>query len=112
MMNATTGQWLSLTDHVRQSIFKILWTLRGTRIMRRSLFSLLPELIDAPTDEIHLAKVRASAVLAIVRHEPRFSVKSVVFRVTEGAVLMVMSGWINGTLHTIDYPFVQNGVGR
>ena len=101
MMNAKTGQWMSLSEHIRQSVHKILWTLRGTRLMRRWFGSLLPELIDAPTDHYHLAQLRAATVLALVRHEPRLVIQQVTFDVAEARVYIRIDGSTNGQVLTI-----------
>ena len=65
MMNAQTGQWMTRHEHIQQSVHKILWTMRGTRLMRRWFGSFLPALIDAPTDHYHLSQLRAAAVLSL-----------------------------------------------
>ena len=96
MMNAQTGQWMTLHEHIQQSVHKILWTMRGTRLMRRWFGSLLPELIDAPTDHYRLAQLRAAAVLSMVRHEPRLVIQQVTFDVAEGQVKLHINGSANG----------------
>ena len=101
MMNAHTGQWMSLSEHIRQSVHKILWTLRGTRLMRRWFGSLLPELVDAPTDHYRLAQLRAATVLALVRQEPRLVIQKVTFDVAEGRVSIRIEGNSNGQVLTI-----------
>ena len=47
-LNAATGRPIADLEHIRQSIADILATPIGTRVMRRSYGSLLPELIDQP----------------------------------------------------------------
>jgi len=48
--NASTGRALEGTEHLVQSLADILGTPLGTRAMRRDYGSLLPELIDQPTN--------------------------------------------------------------
>ena len=101
MMNAQTGQWMTRHEHIQQSVHKILWTLRGTRLMRRWFGSLLPELVDAPTDHYRLAQLRAATVLALVRQEPRLVIQKVTFDVAEGRVSIRIEGSSNVQVLTI-----------
>ncbi len=47
-MSRSTGQALTDTDHIRQSIGDILRTPIGSRVMRRNYGSLLSAMIDQP----------------------------------------------------------------
>ena len=101
MMNAQTGQWMTRHEHIQQSVHKILWTMRGTRLMRRWFGSFLPALIDAPTDHYHLSQLRAAAVLSLVRHEPRLIIQQVTFDVAEARVYIRIDGSANGQAMSI-----------
>ena len=71
-MHTSTGQRLSDLDHIRQSIGKILSTPIGTRVMRRSFGSMLPELLDHPLTEQTAVQLYAATATALWLHEPRF----------------------------------------
>lgn len=71
-INATTGQALGGTAHVKQSIRDILTTRIGTRVMRRDYGSRLPELVDNPMGELLKVELFAATAEALVRWEPRF----------------------------------------
>lgn len=70
-MNAETGQWIDDIDHVRQSIHKIITTLFNTRVMRRELFSIIPELIDQPFNRVTRLRLMAATAGAVIEHETR-----------------------------------------
>lgn len=76
-MNATTGRQLGDLDHIRQSIRDILTTPVGSRIMRRTYGSLLPELIDQPANPSNRLRLMAATVMAIIQWEPRIAVNNV-----------------------------------
>lgn len=71
-MHTSTGQQLGDLDHIRQSIGKILSTPIGTRVMRRSFGSMLPELLDHPLTERTAVQLYAATATALHLHEPRF----------------------------------------
>lgn len=66
-----TGQRLTETAHIAQSVGDILSTPLGTRVMREDYGSLVPELIDQPQTPALDLKLAAAAFMAIVRWEPR-----------------------------------------
>lgn len=69
--NRHTGQRLTETAHIAQSVGDILSTPIGTRVMREDYGSLVPELIDHPQTPALDLKLAAAAFMAIVRWEPR-----------------------------------------
>lgn len=77
MMNRTTGLAMDEAEHIRQSIHDILTTPIGSRIMRRTYGSLLPELIDHPANPANRLRLLSATVMAIVRWEPRVMIASV-----------------------------------
>jgi phage baseplate assembly protein W len=77
MMSRDTGRRLDEVDHIRQSIRDILTTPVGSRIMRRDYGSLLPELIDQPSNPANRLRLMAATVMAIIQWEPRVSVNNV-----------------------------------
>jgi len=77
MMSRDTGRRLDEVDHIRQSIRDILTTPVGSRVMRRDYGSLLPELIDQPSNPANRLRLMAATVMAIIQWEPRVSVNNV-----------------------------------
>lgn len=71
-MNQKTGRALSDYDHLSQSITKILTTPIASRIKRRTVGSLVPDLIDDPTNEHSVILLYAATATALMLHEPRF----------------------------------------
>lgn len=110
MMNAHTGRFMNLHDHVRQSIQNILFTRIGTRLQREEYGSLLPILLDAPLDEITLLRCNAAVVIAIARWEPRYTITSAQTRISgnhnNARVEIALSGLLNGktTEFTVNMP--------
>ena len=76
-MDRNTGKPLDGVAHLRQSIFDILATRIGTRVMLRDYGSNLPEMIDLPTNRTTIAAMRADIVKALDRWEPRVRVNRV-----------------------------------
>lgn len=70
-MSTTTGRYIEEIDHLRQSIQQILFTRVGTRVMRRTFGSLLPELIDQPLNDQTAIQLYAATATALIMHEPR-----------------------------------------
>lgn len=70
-LNAATGRPIADLEHIRQSIADILATPVGTRAMRRSYGSLLPELIDQPMHGATLLRLVAATYHALLQWEPR-----------------------------------------
>lgn len=83
-MNASTGRKLDGMDHIRQSIKDILTTRIGSRVMRRDYGSLLPELIDHPSNAANLLRLQAASIMAILRWEPRVRITRTAFSVDMG----------------------------
>lgn len=76
-MSATSGAALSDMAHLRQSIATILFTPVGSRVMRRSFGSLLPELIDQPDNPTTRVRLFAAVAGALMRWEPRLRISRV-----------------------------------
>ena len=78
MMSRNTGLSLSSeADQIRQSIQDILTTPIGSRIMRRNYGSLLPQLIDAPFNEITRLQLYAATATALIQWENRINLESI-----------------------------------
>lgn len=77
--DANTGRHLDGTDHIRQSVRDILLTPLGSRVMRRTYGSLIPELIDQPTTPANRLRIYAATVMALATWEPRLRITRVAF---------------------------------
>ncbi len=82
-MHAATGRTLTDLEHLRQSVVQILTTPIGTRVMRRGFGSLLPELVDQPTNDYTLIRLYAATASALIQHEPRLRLDRVSIDLTE-----------------------------
>lgn len=76
-MNKQTGRRISEVEHLRQSINDILTTPIGSVVMNREYGSLLPELIDHPTNGANTLRMMSATVMAIGRWEPRVAISRV-----------------------------------
>lgn len=76
-MDRNTGRKLSGIEHLWQSVEDILTTRIGSRVMRRSYGSKLPDLIDEPYNEETKVDMIAATAEAIARWETRFNITSV-----------------------------------
>ena len=76
MMSRESGRELETEiDQIRQSIQDILTTPIGSRIMRRNYGSLLPQLIDAPFNDITRLQLLAATATALMQWEDRISIE-------------------------------------
>lgn len=80
-MNKVDGSALTDLEHIKQSVTDILTTPIGSRIERHEYGSLVPELIDQPTNGYMRMLIQAACVMAIARWEPRLSLTSLTFNV-------------------------------
>ena len=76
-INRATGKWISGWQHVAQSIFDILSTPLGTRVMRRTYGSRLFDLLDRPMTIENILEVYLATAEALDRWEPRFKLRNV-----------------------------------
>jgi phage baseplate assembly protein W len=76
-MDAKTGKLLTGIDHLKQSITQILTTRVGTRVMRRSFGSTVPELLDSPLNPQTVLLTYASVAVSLREFEPRFKLSRV-----------------------------------
>lgn len=76
-MSKTTGQLLAPDEHLRQSIYDILTTPIGSRLIRREYGSLLPFLIDEPVNPATKLKIMSAIATSIIKYEPRVKVSQV-----------------------------------
>lgn len=96
-MSRTNGSRLQGVAHVYQSIFDILTTRLGTRVMRLKYGSVLPDLIDQPMNATWFAQVYIGIADALARWEPRFNLKRVLAAPgqTDGQVQLTLSGEVS-----------------
>lgn len=73
-MDAASGAALDGLAHLRQSIRDVLTTPIGSRVMRRSYGSRCARLLDQPVGPGWKARMRAGALDALARWEPRLRV--------------------------------------
>lgn len=92
-LNGSTGAEIFGLGHLRQSVADVLATPIGSRVMRREYGSRLRELLDAPASPGWAARVRAAAVEALDRWEPRLRVLTVdVRRTAPGRIVVSVAG--------------------
>lgn len=78
MMSRTTGLNLqNEVDHIRQAIQDILTTPIGSRLMRRTYGSLLPQMISAPFNDVNRMQLFAAAATALIQWEDRINLESI-----------------------------------
>lgn len=99
-MDARTGRWLSGEAHLRQSVAKILHTALYTRLLRREFGAVLADLIDQPVNPLLIQRLRAGAVAALARWEPRIRVSRIDLSASDAA-----DGW------TLSIDYVRTGDG-
>lgn len=90
-VDAVTGQPLNGIAHLQQSVRDILSTRVGTRVMRRDYGSRLPELVDAPMNELTKVELFAETAIALDRWEPRIKVDRVYIESVSDAGRVVLS---------------------
>lgn len=95
-MNRHTGGRLDGDDHLRQSIFDILFTPIGTRVMpARDYGSMLPDLVDQPLNGAIRQLMYAATAHALARWEPRFKLRKATLTVdpeTPGVPILQLEG--------------------
>ena len=92
-MNAQTGKALSGIEHLKQSVYDILSTPVGSRVMRRSYGSRLMYLLDGPMNEMLIAEIQMSVVEALNNYEPRIKISRVIVNGSEtGQVNLTIEG--------------------
>lgn len=76
-MNRKTGRRIEGIEHIKQSINDILTTPIGSSLMNREYGSLLPELIDHPTNDANTLRLMSATVMAISQWDPRVAINRV-----------------------------------
>ncbi|CAI2527501.1 GPW/gp25 family protein [Serratia ficaria] len=92
-VNAANGKRLGDSSHLRQSVFDILTTPIGSRVLVRDYGSRLFDLVDNPQDESTRVHIIAATAGALARWEPRLQVKAVTVQfVSEGEFDLTIDG--------------------
>lgn len=99
-MNNISGQALSGSDHLRQSIIDILSTPIGSRVMRRDYGSLLFELIDQAGNRSGVMRLIAATADALLRWEKRLQISRIKFNITTGGIATLDIYGIDLSLNT------------
>jgi hypothetical protein len=98
-MNAAGTGTLTDEDHVWQSANDILLTPIGSRLMRRNYGSLVPDLLDAPQNDVTRLQLMSATVIALAAWEPRLALNTVnVSYSPTGAVTAEMSGLLTESM--------------
>jgi phage baseplate assembly protein W len=92
-LNKNSGKNISDEDaHIRQSIGDILTTPLGSRVMRRTYGSALPDLIDAPLNQKTTLRLYAATAAAIMRWEPRFKISNIALFIDGAGAVVEVTG--------------------
>ena len=110
-MDRTTGRRITGIDHLRQSIVDILTTPLGSRLERRTYGSLLPGLIDAPSNAITRLRCYAAIASALMNWEPRLRVTRVAldFGAQPGQATLTLEGEYKGAGISLSAPLSLRG---
>ena len=92
-MNMDTGKILTDIEYLRQSIWRVLSTPIGERIMRPDFGSRLPDLVDYPFNASTRLDMEAAVSDALARWEPTFDLDTVEIGMNNpGIVLINLTG--------------------
>ncbi|EHD23643.1 MULTISPECIES: GPW/gp25 family protein [Brenneria] len=98
-MNPNGLGTLTDSDHLWQSARDILTTPIGSRVMRRDYGSIVPDLIDAPQNEVTRLQLMSATVIALTRWEPRIALNAVdIVYSASGKVEANLTGLITETM--------------
>jgi uncharacterized protein len=105
LMSRVTGQSISDTEHLSQSIVDILTTPIGSRVMRRDYGSDLFFLIDKPINRGTIMRFQSAVIPPLAKWEPRLYVSKLSFDIEQ-----IASGILGMTLE--GYYLIQSNVIR
>jgi len=92
-MNRDTGEAITDTEHIRQSVRDILITPEGSRIGRRDYGSLLSALIDQTQNDAVQLQVMAAVYVALSRWEPRIRLSTInITSAFDGSMVVDLAG--------------------
>jgi len=113
-ISAVTGRPLTDWEHTNQSIGKVIQTAIGSRVMRRTFGSDLPDLVDTKMIRKNILAVYSAAAAAIDTWEPRFRMRTGAVRSVgaDGKIGLVISGTYFPRGHLGDYSVAEDKVAR
>lgn len=113
-ISAATGRPLTDWEHTDQSISKIIQTAIGSRVMRRTFGSDLPDLVDSKTIRKNILAIYSAAAAAIDTWEPRFRMRTGAVRSVDadGRIGLVISGTYFPRGHLGDYSVAEDRTAR
>lgn len=101
-MNQNGTGTVSDSDHLWQSMKDILLTPLGSRVMRRTYGSLLPDLLDAPKNETTRLQLMSATVIALTQWEPRIALNQVDVTYSDaGAVTVELGGLVTAAMQPV-----------
>jgi|SRR5580765_933471 len=104
-MNAASGRAISGVDHLRQSMADILNTPIGSRVMRRTYGSMIPDLIDQPLTGPNILRIYAATAFALMNWEPRVRISGMSLDITiDGQAHLIIDCIANGSDLQIKVP--------
>ncbi|EJB3449888.1 GPW/gp25 family protein [Salmonella enterica subsp. enterica] len=103
-MNPDGTGTLSDTAHLWQFVSDILRTPLASRVMRRDYGSLIPDLIDAPQNDVTRLRCMSAAVIALTKWEPRIAVNQIDIRwLKDGRAEAALTGIITENLQPVNF---------
>lgn len=98
-----TGETITGIEYLRQSVWRILSTPLGTRVMRPEFGSRLPDLVDYPFNNSTRLAMEAATSDALARWEPTFDIDEVeVEMINVGVVSITLIGSFLGQPTRLD----------
>lgn len=109
-MNPDGTGLLADSDQLWNSVRDVLTTPLASRIMRRDYGSLIPELLDAPQNEVTRLQCMSAAVIALMQWEPRIALNGInIVYSNDGAVSAELAGIITATMQTAGTSLMLRG---
>lgn len=110
-MDRTTGRNITGMEHLRQSVADILTTPLGSRIERRTYGSLIPSLIDQPSNARTRLRCYAAVASALMNWEPRLRVTRVGMSYGQqmGQATITLEGEYMGAALSVSVPLTMRG---
>lgn len=106
MINRSLGQViLSEKMSISQSIEDILTTPVGSRVMRREYGSLLPFLIDQPTNDAVILQLYSAIYVALLRWEDRINIEKIAIEQLEQGKLVLYLETVEQQAFNVDLSF-------
>ena len=103
-MNRQTGKELRGRDHLIQSLYVLLSTPIGSRVMRPEYGSELSDLLDSPITDATRFQINKAIFNAVAQWEPRFKLRQIqsTQNSEDGEITLTLIGTYEGQDITID----------